>query len=367
MASPNFPFNLLTEPSTNTTTNVPAGFNVNMAWLLGQCCNVTYQDYNQNIAPDLSSLTLGPGVTVSATLVQGFTASEANGPASTVADPGDYTTFPAGFAAVISVSNPPSGVPPQFIVVALRGTQTWEEWIEDAEAYPTFFAGGNSNFATTALAHDGFYALYTAGSLGARAKSPLDPSASNRAPGSVAQQVATYFAGTSLPAKLPVYVTGHSLGGALAAYCAWDIAAILAPSNSGVSMYSLAAPRCVMGFGIPGYLDGIINVPVDSFLQGYQGAVPNSFRVVHTCDIAPILPPSTIINNNFFGLTTAHVTDAWTYLGKSGGLTGNVVAFAAQTGDIGGNHSCASTYLPFLAALATGFQKTSTTLAAGTR
>jgi hypothetical protein len=354
MVSPTFAFNALTEPSTNATPSVPAGFNVNIAWLLGQCCNITYQDYNQDTPPDLTSLTLGSSATISATVVKGFTASEANGPAATVADPGDYTTFPAGFAAVISVSNPPAGVPPEFIVVALRGTQTWEEWIEDVEAYPTFFAGGNSKFSTVALAHDGFYALYTVGLLGADSASPLDPLAANRSNGSIAQQVASYFAGAALPANLPVYVTGHSLGGALAPYCAWDIAAILVPSIEGIAMYSLAAPRCAMGFDIP-KLSAIIDIPPDSFLQGYQAAVRNSFRIVHTCDIAPVLPPSTIVSNKFFSLTMAHVTDAWVYGGQSGSLAENVVAFAAQTGDIGGNHSCAFTYLPFLTALAAGF------------
>ena len=360
MTLQSFAFNLLTEPSANTTSAVPNGFNVYMAWLLGQCCNVTYQDYNQDTPPNLQALTLGPGITIPSTLVQGFTASEANGPSSTVSDPGDYSTFPAGFAAVISVSSPPTGVPSSFIVVALRGTQTWQEWVMDAESYPTIFAGGNNSFPTTALAHDGFYNLYTAGSLGKTVSSPLDPSASSRASGAIAQQVAAYLSNPQLPSGLPVYVTGHSLGGALAAYCAWDIAAILGPSAGNAShyslaaMYSLAAPRCVMGFSVTVF-GAPAGVPVDAFLQGYQGAVSKTFRVVHTCDIAPLVPPSTIISNNYLQLATAHVTDSWSYAGQSGGLTANVVAFAAQTGNIGNNHSCAFIYVPFLAALAGGF------------
>jgi hypothetical protein len=183
-----FAFNLLTEPATNTTTTLPSGFNANIAWLLGQCCAITYQDYDQHSPPDFSGLTLGSGVTISANFSQGFTASEANGPGSTpLTDPGDYSTFPA------------------------------------------------------------------------------------------------------------------------------------------------------------------------TFLQYYQQAVPNSFRIVHTCDVVPILPPSTILNSDTLQLFSAHVTDAWSYLGSSGGLTQNVVAFAAQTGDLGNNHSCLFTYLPYLVALAGGF------------
>jgi Lipase (class 3) len=350
-----FAFNLLTEAASNTTTSLPAGFNAYIGWLLGQCCNVTYQDYDQNTGPDLNTLSFGSaGGAITASLIQGFTASEANGPGSTpLADPGDYSTFPAGFAAVLSIQNAPSGVPAELIVVALRGTQTWDEWFQNAEAYPDIFASGTSKFQSEALVHTGFYSLYTLGLLGATVSAPLDPSASNRATGSIAQQVATYFANTALPTNLPVYVTGHSLGGALAAYCAWDIQAILTPPISGINMYSLAAPRCALGF-----LVDTFGFPVDSFLQGYQNAIPNSFRVVHTCDLIPVLPPSTIVQTKYVVLTTAHVTDAWSYLGQSGNLTNNVVAFAAQTGDIGGNHSCTLTYVPYLAALAGGFSTT---------
>lgn len=345
-----FPFTLLTEPASSTTVTVPAKFNAHIAWLLGQCCNVTYGDYDQDSPPNLTVLELGSGVTISSSVVQGFTASQANGPASTVSDPGDYSTFPAGFAAVLSITNPPSGVPAELIVVALRGTQTWEEWFQNTEVYPDLFAAGTSKFQTWALVHTGFYTDYTVGLLGVTVSAPLDPSPANRAKGSIAQQVAAYFANSALPANLPVYVTGHSLGGALAAYCAWDIQAILAPSISSISMYNLAAPRCVVGF-----LAESVGFPVGSFLQGYQKAVPNSFRVVHTCDLVPILPPSTLVSNSYLALTTAHVTDAWSYEGSSGGLTENVIAFAAQTGDFAGNHSCSLTYVPYLAALAAGF------------
>jgi hypothetical protein len=349
-----FTFNLLTEPAIYTTTTLPSGFNANIAWLLGQCCAITYQDYDQNSPPDFSGLTLGAGVTISANFSQGFTASEANGPGSTpLTDPGDYSSFPAGFGVVLSITNPPTGVPSQLIVIALRGTRTWDEWFQDTEAYPALFAG--DEFPTLALVHTGFYGLYTVGSLGATAQDPLNRNPANRASGAIAQQVATFFANTAnVPPGLPVYVTGHSLGGALAAYCAYDIQAILNYTTS-ISMYSLAAPRCVMGANIQLGSSGSIGIPVATFLQYYQQAVPNSFRIVHTCDVVPILPPSTILNSDTLQLFSAHVTDAWSYLGSSGGLTQNVVAFAAQTGDLGNNHSCLFTYLPYLIALAGGF------------
>lgn len=41
---------------------------------------------------------------------------------------------------------------------------------------------------------------------------------------------------------------------------------------------------------------------------------------------------------------------------NSGSLTQNVLRFCAQTGDIGCNHSCTNTYVPYLAQLAAGFK-----------
>jgi hypothetical protein len=36
-------------------------------------------------------------------------------------------------------------------------------------------------------------------------------------------------------------------------------------------------------------------------------------------------------------------------------MSGNVINFCAQTGDIGNNHSCVITYIPYVQALAGGF------------
>ena len=115
-------------------------------------------------------------------------------------------------------------------------------------------------------------------------------------------------------------------------------------------MYSLAAPRWVLGFGFPSFY---VSAGTSGLLQPYQQAVPNSFRIVHACDIVPVLPPSTIVNNTSLNVTTAHVTDSYnigdfTYPG----LAQNVVTFCAQTGDLGGNHSCLLTYLPYVQWLA---------------
>jgi hypothetical protein len=36
-------------------------------------------------------------------------------------------------------------------------------------------------------------------------------------------------------------------------------------------------------------------------------------------------------------------------------VTSNIISFCAQTGTMGGNHSCSDTYAPYLQALAGGF------------
>ncbi len=349
LTSAAFQFTTLTEPS-NTTETLPAGFDANMASLLGQCCALTYQQYDTAQPPNLTLLNLGTNVNITTSVLQTLTVSEANGPASTMSEPGDYALVSAGFAVVISQSGLPSPFPSQFIVIALRGSQTWDEWVGDAEAYPDLYdSSGNLGIA---LVHGGFYSYYVTGSLGVSSKTPLDPSQANRAVGSIAYQIAGYFANASLPPGLPVYVTGHSLGGAIAPFCALDIAAILKPSGSTVSMYSLASPRCVLGFSFPSIG---VTLGTSYFLQLYQQFVPNSFRIVHACDAVPVLPPSTIVNNTSLEVTTAHVTDG--YNGNTG-LSQNVLSFCAQTGDLGGNHSCTLTYLPYVQWLASAVAAT---------
>ncbi len=258
MAQPPLPFTLLTEESTNTTMALPGGFDPMTAWLLAQCSTPTYQQYDTATPPDLSSLTL-TGATITSGTPQLLTVSEANGPDASPNFPGSYTTLPVGFVVAISQSgvSSKSSLPPQFIVVTLRGTQTWDEWMDDAEAFPDFY--GN----TGGLVHSGIYGMYTVGTL------------------------------------------------------------------------------------------SVLSVPTGSFLHPYQTNVPNSFRIVHACDIIPILPGTTVISNSLLAIDAAQVTDPYTYVGQQyPGLPGNVVSFCAQTGDIGGNHSCLNIYLPYTTWLA---------------
>lgn len=425
-AAPTFTFTPLVEPtSVVTPTPPPAPFDPIIAYLLGQCCNLTYVQFDAglNWKPDFSSLTLN-GFNIAASNPQLLSVFEAIEPAPTTGDVGDYVQVPAGFVVQMTLTPTAGGQAKSIMVVALRGTRTWGEWYTDSDGFPAIFAvpGTLEGLGTV---HAGFYGLYTIGENGLVVNNPLDPNWKNRATGSIAYQIGEYI--SQLSNSLPLYVTGHSLGGALASLCALDIGYNFSSNFSQLLMYSLASPRVAAGVSpVPG-LDN-----QDAFLSRYQYYVPNSYRIVHAADIIPILGPTSAALGPLT-LSFAHVTDPWqlggsgatataslsgntvnnvvvnnnnssgysslsfapivefsggggsgaaatasvdvwgdvsvnvTYGGSgytsepavkiasSGSLVQNVVNFCAQTGDIGMNHSCAYTYVPYLQRLAGGF------------
>ncbi|KAF5834575.1 hypothetical protein DUNSADRAFT_8700 [Dunaliella salina] len=73
-----------------------------------------------------------------------------------------------------------------------------------------------------------------------------------------------------------VYITGHSLGGALATLCAYELATRRGPARSRqrISMYSFGAPRA--GNKV--------------FAAAYNACVPDSWRITNSNDIIPTVP-----------------------------------------------------------------------------
>ena len=426
---PPFAFTSLTEPGSSVTSTLPPGFDATMAYLLGQCCSLTYAQFDAglNWTPDFSSLAL-TNYTIAASNAVAFSAYEANEPGPTTGDVGDYFQVPAGFAVQLELTPSGGGQAKQIVVVALRGTRTWEEWFTDADGIPTAFVAGQSSDDLGSV-HAGFYGLYTMGENGNTVTQPLSPTLSNRASGAIASQVANYVA--QLDGTLPIYVTGHSLGGAVATLCALDIAYNFAGKFSEISLYSLASPRVAAG------LSDSFGVPIPTlgneifFLASYQTHVPNIYQIVHASDIIPILGPLTTslgpltlsfaqvtdsfqlgsgaggtasvsgaavtgvtvnndhsagylaaypptvkfsggggsgatatasisifrdveitVTNGGSGYTAAPTVEIISF---SGGLPQNVINFCAQTGDIGCNHGCVNTYVPYLEALAANF------------
>ncbi len=348
-------FTPLVEPGGSVTPTPPASpFDPGMASLLAQCCGLTYSQFDAAsiTTSSFSSIVLAgdyAGYTLSAANLTPFTASELlepSEPASTASPttgPGDYATVQAGFGVQLTLTPPPNSNDPALTiaVIALRGTRTFDEWLQDAEALPVPFAP-TSDFLSDGQGscHAGFYALYTVGTDGVKvaADQALSGTVSNRASGSLAQQVGSYI--TSLSGAA-VYVTGHSLGGALAQYAALDIAVNFSGNTTSLSMYSFAAPRVAVG------LSDTFDIPIPTlgnqamFVGNYQQNVPNSWQFANAADIVPIVP----------ALSTAIGPLVLSCLSASP----NVISFCAQTGDIGNNHSALLTYIPYAAALAAGF------------
>ena len=80
----------------------------------------------------------------------------------------------------------------------------------------------------------------------------------------------------SLDATGTIYVTGHSLGGALTTFTAADLATRPKPPDpSKLLVYSLASPR----------------VGDATFAGAFNALVPNNFRIHNVPDLVPRLPP----------------------------------------------------------------------------
>lgn len=356
---PPAPFTLtpLVGPASEVTPTPPAGFDAGVAALLGACCNLTYTQFaagNPQITPQQIAAAL-PASNTYALIGNGLTLSEpiasADGGSDLSGEAGLYVTVPIGFALKVT---PASG--PAFNVIALRGTRTYAEWITDVDAIPAPFVVGSNNgqyytrlsIAPLGMVHGGFYDAYTRGSDGAEPQKVLHDLDTRleytRPAGSIAQQIQALVGNSGFDSSLALYVTGHSLGGALATLCAMDLGTNFPKSFPAgkLFMYSLASPLVAAGVTT---FSSTLSVPTGTFVSAYNQAVPVSWRVVHAADLVPILPPpcTQVSSDLEASVQFAHVT-------------ANVVTFCAQTGSIGGNHSCSGTYVPYLKLLAAGFR-----------
>jgi hypothetical protein len=140
------------------------------------------------------------------------------------------------------------------VVISIRGTEGTQEWLQDAKFLPIqcpILAGSG-------FTEDGFTAVYRS------LRITPDP-ASKR----------LVEALPDLPFPQPVSsvtVCGHSLGGALATLCAFDVAANTPFKNPLV--YSYASPRTGNA----------------SFVDTYNQLVPRTVRIANRLDIVPKVP-----------------------------------------------------------------------------
>lgn len=179
------------------------------------------------------------------------------------------------------------------IVVAFRGTQehSIQNWIEDL-----FWKQLDLNYPgmPDAMVHRGFYYAYHNTTLRS----------------GVLNAVKT---GKILYGDLPIMVTGHSMGGAMASFCALDLAV-----NCGTRNIQ------VMTFGQP-------RIGNAAFASYFNQHVPNAIRVTHENDMVPHLPPC----YTYFPEKTYHhfAREVWVYNIGLGSLVYTVEKVCDDSGE----------------------------------
>lgn len=183
-------------------------------------------------------------------------------------------------------------------VYAFRGTMTAKDLIADLIFNQTLFKAKSYNANDQVLVHSGFYDLW---------KTHNDD---------IIESL------KQIPSGATVYVTGHSLGAALAAYSALEISNARNDSNNTI-LYVFAPPRCGN----------------DRFIDEITRLVPHQWATINRRDVVCDLPPPVC------------PTFTKTYLYDDYRVT-QVSDF--ETGEIAGNHHLTS-YLDYLSGNNNGF------------
>ena len=141
--------------------------------------------------------------------------------------------------------------------IAFTGTATLPEWRSDFE-YQQVAPTQLNNYQEGMLMHKGFYDIYIA----------------------VRNQIWGWW-NINSNAIDNLFITGHSLGGALSNICSFDFSLEL--DNRYPIFYSFASPR----------------VGNSVYAQRYNALMPTALRVNNTEDIIPQLPPATWQGYNY--------------------------------------------------------------------
>ena len=156
----------------------------------------------------------------------------------------------------------------QHNVLVFRGTQTQAEWLQNLNAKQVKYdAPEGKDYGAV---HEGF--------LGLTKKLNPDPIA-------IAKQ---------LDPTIPCYITGHSLGAAVATLVAMEIAQAVPQLKDQIQLYTFAGPRV----GSP------------KFVQAHSQLIPNSYRIVNLADSVPLVPPVSL------GNSYTHVGQKWSFLAQ---------------------------------------------------
>ena len=164
-------------------------------------------------------------------------------------------------------------------IIAFRGTQNLDDWFTDADAIQVPLSKhlrDKAPLLDRSRVHQGFQLLAV----------------------SLSRKVD--MAVNGFKPMVRVYVTGHSLGGAVASLTALMLRTRL--KRPDVRLYSYAAPRV----GDP------------AFVAAYNALLPASYRVVNLADVVPIVPPLMLDTWRY-----ADLGKEWAFLNQSGGVVGN--------------------------------------------
>lgn len=163
------------------------------------------------------------------------------------------------------------------INIVFRGTTTASDWISDAIASQTPFPYAKEG----GLVHQGFLDIYQ----------------------SARKQILTAM--NKLSAKKQLYLTGHSLGGALATLCAVDLAM---NTKFNPSVYTFGSPRV----GNP------------TFAKLFNRCTGPHYRVYNQTDMVPKLPPLVYKSPRTGGIYHyIHVKKAVEFVNATGSFAGN--------------------------------------------
>lgn len=221
-------------------------------------------------------LMLPPGFTVSG-LIQANAADAAPAMAAATPDHQRLSTLMVSESSIFGLVMWNAAT--QTAIVAIRGTQTIWDWIADIDAAPVPYLA----VPGTGLVHMGFQLVFEH---------------IRRSIGSLLQ--------SNCQGARTIWVTGHSLGGALAVLSAYDILknVKLGPVPQ---LYTFAGPRA----GAP------------DFAKAFNAAIPECNRIVNFMDVVPQVPTpplyehvgaETLVHGGFRPLDVTYAHHLTTYL-----------------------------------------------------
>jgi triacylglycerol lipase len=163
-------------------------------------------------------------------------------------------------------------------IIIFRGTQRTIEWVLNINAiYPTKTKVSSLSAGTI---HPGFSKIYS--NLSAQ----------------------TLEIAKKLNPSVPCYISGHSLGAAIATLAAIDIAVNVPQLKKQVQLYTYASPR--------------VGDPV--FAKEHNRSIPNSYRVVNLADAITLVPFTLLFKTEY-----VHVGEQWAFLAQNGDVMPNHV------------------------------------------